>query len=184
MGGFITGSLTGPEVDVTCHHALERKTWTSCSPGINNEGAGRVVMWENLVSWRERDASGECLWGMRIPSNSSPHFMFSLQRSFSRFLWKGLAHISRNSTERRPRRVLKAAALFYLEPNKITAGKTETEIPHCLLSFSIIPPFEIIMVCLWTPAKQVPCSLSKITRPNTLIFLSVYCYTYEESCHF
>lgn len=46
MGGFITGSLTGPEVDVTSHHALERKTWISCSPGINNEGAGRVVMRE------------------------------------------------------------------------------------------------------------------------------------------
>lgn len=103
---------------------------------------------------------------MRIPSNSSPHSMFSLQRSFSGFLWKGLAHISQNATERRPRRVLKAAALFYLEPNKITAGKTETEIPHCLLSFSIIPPFEIIMVCLWTPAKQVPAHYLKSPGPT------------------
>lgn len=44
MGGFITSSLTGPEVDVTCHPALERKTGISYRPGINNEGAGQVVM--------------------------------------------------------------------------------------------------------------------------------------------
>lgn len=44
MGGFITSSLTGPEVDVTCHPALERKTQISCRPGINNEGARQVVM--------------------------------------------------------------------------------------------------------------------------------------------
>lgn len=44
MGGFITGSPTGPEVDVTSHYVFERKMGISYSPGINNERAGQVVI--------------------------------------------------------------------------------------------------------------------------------------------
>lgn len=154
MGRFITSSLTGPEVDVTyvIPH-LERRTRISCILGTNNAGVGGVVMWENpFLSFEEKEIQAETLcgeWGYM--SSSSPPFMVFLQSSFSRFLWKGLVHISWNTTERKgPSNVLKAAALFYQETNKNTAGKTGRKISHCLLSFSITSPFSVITVCLWT----------------------------------